>query len=105
MDEQSNSIENQIRELEKKNKQLVEENKQFEKAKEQDFKYYKTEIANKEADIKRSQNYNHVLEVKLKEKDQEVKLSDLKIKELQKQIPHFRIRAIRPQEVKRFSVD
>lgn len=33
--------------------------------------------------------------IKLKEKDQEVKLNDLKIKELKKTIPHTRLRPLR----------
>lgn len=43
--------------------------------------------------------------IKLKEKEQEVKLSDLKVKELHKQLPFFKLKPVRPVESKRFSVD
>lgn len=37
---------------------------------------------------------NKVLEVKLKEKEQEVKLNELKIRELRKQVPNSRLRPL-----------
>ena len=37
---------------------------------------------------------NKVLGVKLKEKEQELKLNDLKIKELRKQVPNSRLKPI-----------
>ena len=43
-------------------------------------------------------NVNHelsILSIKLKEKDQEVKLNDLKIKELKKQIPNTKLKPIK----------
>ena len=36
-----------------------------------------------------------ILEVKLKEKDQELKLAELKIKELRKQIPNSKLKPIK----------
>lgn len=39
-----------------------------------------------------------LLEIKLKEKDQELKLTELKYKELKKQMPHNKLRPIRPSE-------
>ena len=42
------------------------------------------------------------MQVKLKEKDQEVKLNDLKVKELKKQVPNTRLR---PLKNKRKTVD
>ena len=38
---------------------------------------------------------NKVLETKLKEKDQEVKLHDLKVRELKKLIPNTRLRPLK----------
>lgn len=40
-----------------------------------------------------------LLEIKLKEKDQELKLSELKYKELKKQIPNTRLRPMRQRTV------
>jgi hypothetical protein len=55
--------------------------------------------------MKKQTDNNHVLSIRLKEKEQEVKLSDLKVRELHKQMPHFRLKPLRPYESKRFSVD
>lgn len=38
---------------------------------------------------------NKVMEIKLKEKDQEIKLHDLKVRELKKVIPHTRLRPLK----------
>jgi len=38
-----------------------------------------------------------VLGIKLKEKEQEIKLNELKVKELRKQVPNTRIKPLRPK--------
>ena len=48
-----------------------------------------------EKKIKSTNHENSVMTVKLKEKDQEVKLNDLKIRELKKTIPNTRLRPLR----------
>ena len=45
---------------------------------------------------------NQVLNVKLKEKEQELRLNELKVKELRKQLPH---RRINPLHGKRKTID
>jgi len=44
--------------------------------------------------IKQIQHEVFLLEIKLREKDQEVKLNDLKQKELRKQVPHNRLKPL-----------
>lgn len=58
VNEHTNVIEIQIKDLEARNKQLVEENKEFEKLKEQDYKFYKAELAKKEIQIQKQEKYN-----------------------------------------------
>ena len=42
-----------------------------------------------------------MLEIKLKEKDQELKLAELKVKELKKQIPNSKLRPLAQQRTNR----
>lgn len=105
MEEENISIEAKIKEYEDKNKNLTAENEKFKKLKEQDYKFYQTQIQKTDQEVQKRNHYNSMLSVKLKEKDHDVKLSDLKIRELQKQLPHFRLKPLRPIENKRFSVD
>ena len=65
-------------------------------------KNYKNEDKMLAKQISVAQHENQVLNIKLKEKDQEIKLNDLKSKELKKQIPNTRLR---PLKGKRRTVD
>ena len=46
-----------------------------------------------------------ILSIKLKEKDQEVKLNDLKIKELRKQVPNNKLKPLHNKNKTNMSVD
>ena len=65
-------------------------------------KNFKNEEKMLDKQISVAKHENQVLNVKLKEKDQEIKLNDLKIKELKKQVPNTRLR---PLKGKRRTVD
>lgn len=77
--------------LEATNRKLTQEIKDLEKDKDQDFNNFKMQLATAESNISKQQLENKVLNIHFKEKDQELKLTELKIKELHKRIPHQRL--------------
>ena len=60
-------------------------------------KRFKLQTAKLDQQLKHLNHELQILGVKLKEKDQEVKLNDLKIKELKKQVPNTRLKPIGDQ--------
>jgi hypothetical protein len=76
----------------------------LEELRNQDFRNYKAELINADERIKKQELENKLLQIHHKEKIKELSLTELKIKELQRQVPHQRLPKINNLS-KRLSVD
>ena len=72
-----------------------EETKEVEQDKLISERKYKSAMQKLDSQMKGLAREMEILHVRLKEKDQEVKLNDIKIKELKKQVPNTKLKPLR----------
>lgn len=77
--------------LKQSNRAIVEEVKSIGESRAKYEKEYKAHTANIEKRMEEVRHENSHLGVRNKEKEQEIKLSDLKIKEMRKTVPNTRL--------------
>jgi len=65
-------------------------------------KDFKNDVLGLDKRMDEVRNENSIISIKVKEKEQEIKLSDLKIREMKKAVPNNRLR---PLQAKRNTID